>query len=480
VPVPGSDQIEVWQLDVDFVTPANSTFNLATSVAVAEFDSDLCGGSFACIPQPGGQGLDPLREVVMWRAQYRNFGTLQTLVGNFVTDVNGADQAGIRWFELQRVGLGAWSLFQEGTYAPDTNNRWMGSIAMDGGGNMALGYSVASSSVFPGIRYTGRLLGSPAGIMDQAEVTVVNGGASQAGERWGDYSAMNIDPVDDCTFWFTTEYVPAGGRWRTRIARFRYDAPMCVDAPAPSCGNGVKEVGEDCDGADTSYCPGLCTAGCACPAPLCGNGVLEVGERCDGASLGACGSCRADCSCELCGAAPEPAANCFLQAFPGKANVAIADQNDNTKDRLKWTWNQGAATTTGDLGNPLGTGARYELCVYDGSGSPQPLLVAAVGGGGTCRGKPCWKATGKTGFKYNDKLAAAHGITRLQLKAGLAGKSQVKVQGKGASLLPPNPSLTLPVIVQLLVNDGPSLKCWQTAFTTAAANDDQRFKAKGP
>jgi hypothetical protein len=118
--------------------------------------------------------------------------------------------------------------------------------------------------------------------------------------------------------------------------------------------------------------------------------------------------------------------------------------------------------------------------VYDGSGSPQPLLVAAVGGGGTCRGKPCWKATGKTGFKYNDKLAAAHGITRLQLKAGLAGKSQVKVQGKGASLLPPNPSLTLPVIVQLLVNDGPSLKCWQTAFTTAAANDDQRFKAKGP
>jgi len=480
--VGGSDQIEVWQLAVDFVTPANSVFSLATSIPVAEFDSEFCGGDDRCIPQPGSNGLDPINELVMWRAQYRNFGAFQTLVGNLTTDVSGADQAGIRWFELHRVGLGAWSLFQEGTYAPDTDSRWMGSIAMDGSGNMALGFSISSATTFPGMRYTGRLLGSPPGVMDQTEVNVVSGVSSQAGERWGDYASMNVDPVDDCTFWFTSEYMGAGGLWQTRITRFRYDAPTCVNAGTPICGDNVKEVGEDCDGVDATYCPGLCTGACTCPAPACGNNALEVGEACDGTSLGACSACRPDCTCELCGATPELPGNCFLQIQPEAAKVSITDRIDNAKDRLKWIWNKGDATAIGDVGNPVDSGTRYELCVYDGSGNSQPLRTAVVTGRGTCAGKPCWRAIGKTvtGYKYNNKLGTPDGVTQLQVKTGSAGKSQLRVQGKGANLLPPNPILTLPVTVQLLVDNGGGVKCWQTTFTTATKNTDEQFKAKGP
>ena len=175
----------------------------------------------------------------MWRLQYRNFGTHETLVGNFVTDVTGADQGGIRWFELRRTppGVGAFALFQEGTQSPDTDNRWMGSIAMDKACGMALGYSVSSAVTFPSIRYAGRLAGDALGTMPQGEVTAVNGAFSQTGStRWGDYSSMNVDPVDGCTYWYTNEFVGNNlGQWTTQITRFTL----------PNCGVLVTEVDID-------------------------------------------------------------------------------------------------------------------------------------------------------------------------------------------------------------------------------------------
>ena len=482
--VPGSDQLEVWEMHVDFATPASSTFALATSIPVTEFESELCGTtSFNCIPQPGTtQLLDPLREVVMWRAQYRNFGAYQTIVGNFVTDIDGgaADHAGIRWFELRRSGLGAWSLFQEGTYGPDAEHRWMGSVAMDGGGNMALGFSI-SGSLFPSIRYTGRLAGDAAGAMTQPEVNAASGASFQASERWGDYASMNVDPINDCTFWFTTEDVLASGLWQTRITRLRYDAPTCVDAAAPVCGNNTKEVGEDCDGSDSPYCPGLCTGSCTCPAPICGNDVVEVGELCDGASLGLCTvGCTPSCVCNLCDTTPEPALNCLLQAEPARASIFIADKSDAARDRIKWSWNKGEATATAFFGYPTtANGARYELCVYDASASTQPLLSASIPPGGTCGSRDCWSETSK-GYKYRDKVGSNEGITSINLRSGFQGESTVKVQGKGASLTPPDPMLTLPVTVQLLSFDGTTTRCWQTTYTTSIRNDDEIFKAKGP
>jgi len=146
---PNQDLLEIWQLQVDFADPANSAFTGPFTIAVSEFDSGLCGlTSFSCFPQPDTfMELDPLREVVMWRSQYRNFGSHETLVGNFVTDVDGTDHGGIRWYELRRTGGDAWALFQEGTYAPDESHRWMGSVAMDKDGNIALGYSVSGAEI---------------------------------------------------------------------------------------------------------------------------------------------------------------------------------------------------------------------------------------------------------------------------------------------------------------------------------------------
>ena len=236
------DFVELWAFNADFANTSNASLNKIADIPVAEFSSDLCGlTSFSCIPQPGtSTTLDPLREVVMFRAQYRNSGTHETIVGNFVTDVDGNDHAGIRWFELRKSG-GSWSLFQEGTYAPDSHHRWMGSIAMDGDGNIALGYSVSSSSLNPGLRYNGRLSDDPLGVLTLAETTLVNGTSNNSSNRWGDYSHLALDPVDHCTFWYTNEFGDSNGRWGTHISRFKFD----------SCGGGTG--GNQPPVADFSY-----------------------------------------------------------------------------------------------------------------------------------------------------------------------------------------------------------------------------------
>ena len=222
----GSDRIEIWEFHVDFATPANSTFTGPTSLGTASFDS-LCGWSFDCIVQPDtSQKVDAITEWPMWRGAYRNFRSHETLLGNHAVNVGG-DQAGIRWYELRRNPGGAWTLYQESTFAPDASSRWMGSIAMDGSGNIALGYSVSSASVYPSIRYTARLASDPLNQMMNEQSLVVGGGSQTLFNRWGDYSSLNIDPRDDCTFWYTNEYYatssPAG--WATRIGAFRL--PSC-------------------------------------------------------------------------------------------------------------------------------------------------------------------------------------------------------------------------------------------------------------
>ena len=167
----------------------------------------------------------------MYRLAYRRFSDgHEALVVNHSVKVSGTKNnqvVGIRWYEL-RSPNGTPSVFQQGSFSPDSTNRWMGSIAMDKVGNMALGYSASSTSLFPSIRYTGRAPGDTLGQM-QAETSILTGGGSQLPNlgRWGDYSAMTVDPVDDCTFWFTTEYLKASGtfNWSSRIASFKF--PSC-------------------------------------------------------------------------------------------------------------------------------------------------------------------------------------------------------------------------------------------------------------
>jgi hypothetical protein len=220
------DRLRIWDLDVDWVTPSNSTFNYKQTISTAPFDSSLCPlGSRQCIPQPdSAPEVDAIPDRLMYRLQYRNFGAYQTLVANHSVDENGADHAGVRWYELRSSG-GNWSIHQQGTFAPDSDHRWMGSAAMNRFGDIALGYSVSSATTYPSIRFTGRLGADPLGMMTLGEGEVVAGGGVQlhSASRWGDYSMMSVDPVDDCMFWYTQEYYAStsSSSWRTRIASFR-------------------------------------------------------------------------------------------------------------------------------------------------------------------------------------------------------------------------------------------------------------------
>lgn len=209
----GNDRLEIREFHVDWNVPANTTLNLVTTLNTAPFDSDLgCaanGGIRTCIPQPGTTTrLDALANRLMHRLQYRNLGDHQAMVVSQTVDAttDNTNRAGIRWYELRNTGAG-WTIFQQGTYAPnDGVHRWMPSAAMDGRGNIAIGYSVSDgTSVFPGLRYTARHATDPLGSMSQGEQVLIDGTASEDSNRWGDYASMNVDPVDDCTFWFTGE-----------------------------------------------------------------------------------------------------------------------------------------------------------------------------------------------------------------------------------------------------------------------------------
>lgn len=223
-PDAAQDFLELFELRIDWANPANSTMAGPNSVAITEFDSDLGGlTSITCFPQKDSDvRLDPLREVIMHRLPYRNFGTHETILGSFVTDVDGKDRGGIRWFELRKAVHGNWVVHQEGTYAPDSHNRWMSSIAMDGTGNIALGYSVTSSTMFPSLRFAGRLASDPMGTLPRGEVTLIDGTAANSSSRYGDYSTLGIDPTDDRVFWFTGEF-NAARTWSTRIASFGFE-----------------------------------------------------------------------------------------------------------------------------------------------------------------------------------------------------------------------------------------------------------------
>jgi hypothetical protein len=229
------DALNIFELAVQWKARPEASLNLAAQLPVAEFDSSFpCAPtSRDCLPQPGitnpAQYVDILsyRQRPTWRLAYRNFGKYEALVTNqSVEALPGI--AGVRWYEIRRTG-GAYSLYQQGTYAPDSVHRWMGSAAMDRQGNIALGYSVVDGvSVYPGIRYTARLAGDPLGQMTLGEGTIIDGTGVQTttNSRWGDYSSLNVDPVDDCTFWYVNEYYTAAGQassaagWQTRIASF--------------------------------------------------------------------------------------------------------------------------------------------------------------------------------------------------------------------------------------------------------------------
>lgn len=227
----GSNSLNLWAMHVDFAQPANAQLSGPTKLAVAAF-TPACGGG-TCIAQPSTrQQLDSLAGRLMYRFAYRNFGDHESAVVNHAVQAGGNKRSpivGLRWYELRGLTGGHPTVYQQGTFAPDGNSRWMGSIAMDKLGDIALGYSVSSSTVYPSVATTGRLATDPLGLL-QSESILLAGGGSQLTNlsRWGDYSAMRIDPSDDCTFWYTTEYLKSSGtfNWSTWISSFKF--PGCV------------------------------------------------------------------------------------------------------------------------------------------------------------------------------------------------------------------------------------------------------------
>lgn len=229
----GTNLLNVWRFHVDFANPANTTLTGPITTPVASF-SEACGGG-VCIPQPNTrQQLDSLGDRLMFRLAYRHFadGHEALVVNHSVTvtsSKHGAQVVGVRWYELRPVapnpnsqGL---SVFQSGTFAPaDGVSRWMGSIAQDKVGNIAVGFSASSPSTFPSIRSASRAAADPAGTLGN-ETSIFAGTGSQTKNlnRWGDYTAISVDPADDCTFWYFNQYISTSGtfNWHTRVASFK-------------------------------------------------------------------------------------------------------------------------------------------------------------------------------------------------------------------------------------------------------------------
>ncbi len=233
----GNDELWVYELDTDWGTPSNSTFDRVQQIAVSSFDSNF-GNSWNNITQPGtSQKLDAVPGVLMYRAVYRNFGSSQAIVCCHTVDLDASNHAGIRWYELEMDGSD-WGVRQQGTYGPDQHSRWMGSIAINSAHEIAIGYSISSSTEYPGVRYTGQSAAENAlatGILDISEVNVATGGGSQNSyNRWGDYSLLSVDPTDDQTFWFTTQYINLSGAKKTRICAFDFEA---IQPPAVNAGD---------------------------------------------------------------------------------------------------------------------------------------------------------------------------------------------------------------------------------------------------
>jgi hypothetical protein len=246
-----NDAMRIWEFHVDWNNVNNSTFGVSGSPNATLNVTDF-NPMFNDIPQPGtSQGLDNLADRLMHRLQYRYWDTYATLVANHTVNAGGI--AGVRWYEMRRTGT-TWAIEQQGTYAGDTvtsDNRWMASAAMDAGGNIAIGYSISSSSRYPSIAYTGRLPIDPPGTLPQGEVIMLNGSGSQthSAGRWGDYSMLSVDPFDNCTFWFTTEYIQTTGSapWQTRIGSFTL--PSCLSGLTGTLAGTVTSGGQPVEGA---------------------------------------------------------------------------------------------------------------------------------------------------------------------------------------------------------------------------------------
>jgi hypothetical protein len=246
----------ILEFHADWATPANSTLGNLLSLPVDNFSSNIGYG----VPQLGTNvKLATLSDRLMYRIQFRKFSDHWSMVTNHSVNA-GSNIAGIRWYEVRKT-TGDWSVYQQATYAPSDNlSRWMGSMAMDADGNIALGYSVSSSTMYPSIRYTGRMSTDPLNQMTMDERGIINGGGSQTdnSRRWGDYSSMAVDPYSPNTFWYTQEYYSStsASSWKTRIGSFSFGnifSSYATSTPVTSCAGDSVQLNAVAYGGSGNY-----------------------------------------------------------------------------------------------------------------------------------------------------------------------------------------------------------------------------------
>jgi len=292
----GTNALRLWKFHADWTTPANTTLTGPIMIPVAAFTMACNGG--ACIPQSETtQKLDSLGDRLMYRLAYRRFsdGHEAMVVNHSVTASNGI--VGVRWYELRNpdgatMASGTPILYQQGTFAPDSTYRWMGSVAMDNAGNIGLGYSVSSGTIHPGIRFTGRAPSDPLGLLG-SEISILEGTGSQTKTlaRWGDYTSLSVDPTDDCTLWYTNQYLKSNGtfNWSTRIDSFQFTGcPASSSQFTLTVAKNGTGTGTVTSSDSKIACGATCSAAYASGAQVTLTAVADSGATFAGWSGGGC------------------------------------------------------------------------------------------------------------------------------------------------------------------------------------------------
>jgi hypothetical protein len=229
----GGSALQWWHVSgVTWGSGINANLTRLADIPVPTYSWNLCNQSRNCIPQPGTSvGLDAVSDRLLYRAGYRTVGGTTHVVLNHTVNVGTGTHAAIRWYDVVNPSSTP-TVAQSGTYSPTAENRWLGSAAMDSAGDLAVGYSVSSGSMYPSLRYAGRAPGDAVGTLG-SETTLKAGAGSQTStyNRWGDYSSLVVDPVDGCTFWYTNEYFTStsDSSWSTWIGSFAF--PGCGVTP---------------------------------------------------------------------------------------------------------------------------------------------------------------------------------------------------------------------------------------------------------
>jgi len=244
----GVDGIKIWNMTTNWTT-GTASISSPTQVNTSSFDASYDASWDDC-PQPNGVYLDGIGGVLMYRVPWRSWTGYNNVVLSWgVLIADSPRQRAIYWCELRQIS-GTWTMYQQGIYNPDASTRWMSSAAMDDNGSIALCYAKSSTSIYPGLYYTGRLASDPLGTMSFAETQAIAGSGSQSTyNRFGDYAQTSLDP-DGITFWHTGEYVGSGSGQETRIYSFQLPLPVLVASVAVAVTSGVNPT---CTGSSVTF-----------------------------------------------------------------------------------------------------------------------------------------------------------------------------------------------------------------------------------